>query len=159
MRKAATLAIVLLCSARAAAQPTVIPRLSRAPHDAARTFQIARNYLADPSHGLFTIVRADPKNHLLTATRHNIDTQTWSEWAYCKVSTEQMLDTLEDGAVTLEVRIKDAGNSSDVALVAEFKGTYGLGASETTTQCISTGALENRVFEALGAPSEGNSQP
>jgi hypothetical protein len=68
-----------------------------------------------------------------------------------------MLDTLEDGAVTLTVTIKEAGSSNDVAVAAVFKGTYGLGGSETTTQCISTGTLENRLFAALGAPAQGNS--
>src|SRR2546421_5529003 len=138
MRRYALLAFLLLWSSNLAAQPTVIPRISRAPHGADRTYEIARSYLSDPPHGLFIIVSADRSRHTLTATRHNIDTQTWGEWAYCRVSPEQMLDTLENGAATLNLTIKDAGSSSDVAVTADFKGTYGLGGSQTTTECIST---------------------
>jgi hypothetical protein len=155
MRRYALFALILFWSTNLAAQPTVIPRISRAPHDADRTYDIAKNYLSDPSHGLFTIVSADPRRHTLTATRHNIDTQTWGEWAYCKVSPEQLLDTLDDGAVTLTVSIQDEGSSSDVTATAKFTGTYGLGGSQTTTECVSTGALENRLFEAVGAPPQG----
>src|SRR6266446_9937871 len=49
--------IVAVWCSTAAAQPTVIPRLSRAPQDAEQTFRIVQNYLSDPAHGLFTVVR------------------------------------------------------------------------------------------------------
>jgi hypothetical protein len=148
--------IVAVWCSTAAAQPTVIPRLSRAPQDAERTFRIVQNYLSDPAHGLFTVVRADHATHTIVAERHSIDTQNWGEWAYCKLGPEQMLDTLENGAVTLTVKIKDAsGGASDLSVTADFKGTYGLGGSEVTAQCVSKGVLENRIIQAAGAAPEG----
>ncbi len=153
----ALLLTILICwCSTAAAQPAVIPRLSRAPHDARRTYEMVRNYLSNPSNGPFTVVRADPATHTVVATRNGIDTQHWGEWAYCKLGPEHMLDALKDGAVTLTVKIKPAGrHSSEMTVTADLKGTYGLGSSETTAQCISKGELENRILEAAGAAPQG----
>jgi hypothetical protein len=93
----------------------------------------------------------------MVAKRSGIDTQNWSEWAYCKLAPQQMLDTLEDGTVTLTVKIgTGGGNFSNVNVTADFKGTYGLAGSETTAQCVSKGVLENRILEAVGAKPQAS---
>jgi hypothetical protein len=68
-----------------------------------------------------------------------------------------MLDTLQDGAVTMTVHVTPrSAHSSEVTVAADFKGTYRLGSSETTAQCVSTGQLENRVLEAAGAAPQAS---
>jgi hypothetical protein len=144
--------MLIAWSTVAAGQPTVIPRLGTAPHDARQTYEMARDYLSKPSNGLFTIVRADPATCTVVAKRDRIDIRHWGEWAYCKLGAEQMLDTVVNGAATLTVKVTLAGRrSSDISVAAAFFGTYALGRSESTTQCISTGALEQHLLEALGA--------
>jgi hypothetical protein len=149
------LGAVLLWSASAAAQPAVIPKSGQAPRDASRTFEILRNYFSNPAH-MFTLVSADPASHRAVAKRRGIDTQEWGEWSYCKLGPEHMIDTLEDGSVIVTVKIDPAGRgASYVTVSADFEGTYGLGSSETTTQCVSKGVLENNILEAAGAAQSG----
>lgn len=144
---------VALC-ATVAAQPTIIPRLSRAPHNPSQTYALVKRYLSDPLRGgFFRIVREDSAKHLLVAERDRIDSKNWSDWAYCKLGAAQLLDKLNDGRATLTVKIAPSGTSfSDVSVTADFKGTYGLGSAETTAQCVSTGVLENQILQAVGAP-------
>ena len=109
----------VFCCSTAAAQPSLIPHLGTAPQDPARTYAIAKDYLSDPLKP-FTIVQADSARHVV-AKRSGIDTQSWSEWAYCKLGPQQMLDTLEDGTVTLTVKISPGGgNFSNVNVTADF---------------------------------------
>jgi hypothetical protein len=143
---------VIFCCSTAGAQPAIIPRVGTAPHDPARTYTIVKDYLSDPYNGLFTIARMDSARHLVVAKRSGIGSHTWSDWAYCKLGPNQMLDTLEDGTVTLTVEITPGGRKfSYVRVTADFKGTYGLAGNETTAQCISKGVLENRILQAVGA--------
>jgi hypothetical protein len=143
--------LVARCST-AVAQPAIIPRLSRAPHDPDRTYTIVKDYFAEPSNGLFKIVRADSISRIIIVQRAVIDTRNWGEWAYRKLGPEHMLDTLENGTVTLTVKIsRDGHNTSNVSIAADFKGTYGLAGAETTVQCVPKGVLENRVLQAVGA--------
>jgi hypothetical protein len=129
---------VALCST-VAAQPTIIPRHGRAPHKPAQTYKLVQGYLSDPLRGgFFRIVHGDSERHLLVAERDRIDSQNWSDWAYCKLGTAQLLDKLKNGTAKLTVKIAPSGRSfSEVSVTADFSGTYGLGGSETTAQCVS----------------------
>jgi hypothetical protein len=142
---------VLLCST-VAAQPTIIPRLGRAPHKPEQTYELLKGYLSDPLRGgLFRIVRGNSAK-LLVAERDGIDTKNWTDWAYCKLGVAQLLYKLRDGRATVTMQIAPSGRSfSEVSVTADFKGTYGLGNSETIAQCVSKGVLENRILQALGA--------
>lgn len=146
---------VILCST-VAAQPTIIPRLGRAPHKPAQAYALLKGYLADPLRGgFFRIVRGNSASGLLVAERDRIDDKNWSDWAYCKLGTAQLLYKLRDGRATITVKIVPSGGSfSDISVTADFKGTYGLGSSETTAQCVSKGVLENRILQAVGAPPQ-----
>jgi hypothetical protein len=150
------LGAVLLWFASAAAQPAVIPQSGQARRDASRTFEILKHYFSDPARNMFTLVSADPASHRIVAKRSGIDTQTWGEWSYCKLNPEHMIDTLEDGSVMVTVKIDPAGrDASYVEVTADFEGTYGLGSSETTTQCVSKDVLENNILQAAGAAQSG----
>jgi hypothetical protein len=152
-----SIVIVALCPALAAAQPAIIPRLATAPHDAAQTYRLAKDYLSDPMGGSCTIVRADFGSRTLIAERSGIDTEDWNDWTYCKLSPDQMLDTLNNGKVRLTVKIQPAGkDSSNVAVTADFNGTYGFAERQTTVQCVSKGRFENGVLQAVGAPAEAS---
>ncbi|MBV8772521.1 MAG: Ig-like domain repeat protein [Deltaproteobacteria bacterium] len=155
-RYAGFIFIIALCGSPASAQPTFIPRRATAPHDAAKAYLIAKDYL-DPMGGSCTIVRADPASHTLIAERSGIEPKDWDDWSYCKLSPDQMLDTLNNGKVKLTVSLDPAGkHSSNVAVTADFNGTYGFAGRQTTVQCVSKGGLENRVLQAVGAQPQGN---
>jgi hypothetical protein len=143
---------VVLCST-VAAQPTIIPRLGRAPHKPAQAYELLEGYLSDPLRGgFFRIVRGNSAKGLLVAERDRIDDKNWADWSYCKLGAGHLLDKLKDGRATVTVKIAPSGRSfSDVRVTADFKGTYGLGSSETTAQCVSKGVLENQILHAIGA--------
>jgi hypothetical protein len=151
------LSVAILWSAPASAQPTSIPQVGQAPRDATETFRRVRHYFSDPSlNGLFKLASADDAAHTIVAKRSGIDTQTWSEWAYCKLGPEHMLDTLQDSSATVKVKVEPSDRqSSYVTVRGYFEATYGLGASSSTTQCVSKGVLEKNVLLAAGATTSG----
>jgi hypothetical protein len=151
------LGVLILWSACAAAQPASIPQIGQAPHDAAETFRRVRHYFSEPSlSGLFKLVSADEASHTIVAKRGGIDTQTWSEWAYCKLGPEHLLDTLQESSATVKVKVEPSDRqSSYVTVRGYFEATYGLGASSSTTQCVSKGVLEKNVLSAAGATASG----
>jgi hypothetical protein len=152
---ALTLAAASWCSL-AMAQPAMIPRMALAPHDSRQTFNMLKQYFSDTSLNLFQLVRADEATKTIVAKRAGIDSQTWNQWTYCSLGPEHLLDTLRDGSVTLNLKIEGSGaKSSYVTVTADFEGTYGLGSSVSTTQCISNGVLENSVLTAVGASPSG----
>lgn len=144
---------LLSLAARATAQPATIPRMGTAPHSPSRTYDLVRNYLSEPLGADMKIVSEDPHSHTIVAKRGDINTQTWGEWAYCKLGPSHLLDTLADGSVTVTVNVGPAANNSSfVKVAADFEGTYQLGSSETTTRCVSKGALEDEILRAAGVP-------
>ena len=143
--------LLLLSFSRAWAQPAAVPRMAQVPRDSAQTFAALKQYFSSPASNLFHLVSADPGTGTIVAKRDNIDSQTWGEWAYCKLSPMHLLDTLQDGAATVNVKVEPSGNSSFVTVNADFEGTYGLADSSDTTQCISNGVLEKDILAAVGA--------
>jgi hypothetical protein len=145
----------VFCSSSARAQPAIIPRLATVPQVPRRTFERVKDYFSNPENGNFTILRADSGHLMVVARRNGIDSQSWNDWTFCKLPPDQMLDALEDGTVTLTVRIDGAGdNSSYVSVVANFKGTNELAGKQNTSQCVSKGILENQILKALGGAPE-----
>lgn len=145
-------ALMILLPVLAFAQPAIIPHSSDAPQDATATYELLRNYLSDSAHTSFKLVSKDPSTHTLVAKRSGIDTQTWNQWAYCKLGPEHMLDTLTDGSVTVTVKVRPTPTrGSFVTVSADFEATYALGSSESTNQCISNGVLENDLLRVVGA--------
>ena len=143
--------LLLLWPVFAMAQPALVPRMAQSPQEPASAYEKLRNYLADTTRSSFKLVSADPVTRTIVAKRDAIDTQTWGEWAYCKVGPEHLLDTLEDGAVTVTVKIEpSAKQGSFVSISADFEATYALGSSESTIQCISNGIVENELLKIAG---------
>lgn len=142
---------LFVCTPCADAQPTVIPRVASAPYSATHTFDVLRRYLSEPVNG-FKIVSEDAAAHKIVAKRADIDTETWNQWAYCKVSPTHLLDTIQGNSATVTVSIEPSGKSSSAVKVsADLTASYALGSNETTAQCVSNGALENQIFAAAGA--------
>ena len=143
---------LLLWAAVASAQPAVIPRMAQAPHDAAQTFATLKRYFSDPSLSLFTLQSADDRARTLVAKRSGIDLQSWGQWAYCSLDPSHLLDSLRDAAVTLNIKVEASGKSASyVTVAADFEGTYGIGSSESTSQCVSKGVLEQNILAVAGA--------
>lgn len=141
----------LLWAATAVAQPAIIPRIGRAPHPAPETYIILKNYFADTAVSGFTLVSADPKTRTLVAKRTGIDSATWRQWAYCKMDPSHLIDSMQQAAATVNVKVDPSGNrNSYVRVNADLEGTYSLGSSATTRQCISNGVLENNILAAAG---------
>jgi len=147
----------ILWSGLAVAQPAVIPRIGQAPHSAGETFRKLKGYFSDEAASQFHLLSADSKSGIIVAKRSGIDTRTWSEWAFCKMSPSHLLDSLDDGSVTLRIKVDRSGkHSSYVRVDADFEGTYGgLGSNQNTQQCVSNGVLEQNILATAGAAPSG----
>lgn len=168
MKRLSTLALfaaaLAFCCAAAGAQTAAAPA---APPPAAPSSIAHRGQLmgqpntlfdqvkADFSGGRFgpyVIVSTDPPTRAVVARRSNIDSASWTRWAYCRMGPLDLLDILRDGSVTLTVRLEPATKWRTWAVVkADFTGTYAIGDQVKQTQCISTGVLEEDILHGLGA--------
>ena len=103
----------------------------------------------------FKLVKADARSRTIIATRNGIDVGTWSQWAYCKMSPAHLMDSLDNGGVTVKIRVEGVGrHTSYVHVDADFEGTYqSLGATRTAQQCVSKGVLEQNILATAGRPS------
>ena len=153
---AALASAVLLWSAMAMGQPAVIPRIGQAPQSPRATFDKLKNYFSDTAASQFRLITADARTGTIVAQRSGFDDRSWSEYAYCKMSPGHLLDSLDEGDVTVHVKVQSAGrDSSYIQVDADFEGHYGgLGAS-ATTQCVSLGLLERDILVAAGASQPG----
>ena len=144
---------LILWSGLSLAQPAVIPRIGQASQSASETFSKLRGYFSDEAASQFKLVKADPHTRTIVATRNGIDAASWAEWAYCKMSPAHLLDSFDDGAVTVKIKVESAGrHNSYVHVDADFEGTYqSLGATQTAQQCVSKGVLEQNILTAGGA--------
>ena len=151
-RIALALGALLFWSGLAVAQPASIPHSGQAPGTTSETYRRLKRYFADAATSQFQLVSASEKTRTLVVKRDGIDTENWNAWAYCKLGPEHLLDTLQDGAVTVKIKIEPSPrHASFVTVVADFEGTYGLGNSQSNLQCISKGVLENNILAAAGA--------
>ncbi len=154
---AAAAMIIVLWSGLTLAQPAVIPRIGQAPRSESETFHKLQGYFSDQAASQFKLVKADSRIRTIVATRNGIDTATWSEWAYCKMSPTHLMDSLNDGAVTLKIKVEGVGrHTSYVHVDADFEGTYkSLGATPTSQPCVSKGVLEQNILATAGASNPG----
>jgi hypothetical protein len=154
-RIALALGALLFWYGSAAAQPASIPYRGHAPGSTSETYHRLKRYFSDAATSQFQLVSADERARTMVVKRDGIDVETWNAWAYCKLSPEHLLDTLRDAATTVNVKIEPSPHhTSFVVVKADFEATYGLGSSQTTTQCISKGVLENNILVAAGAKPE-----
>jgi hypothetical protein len=155
----AAVMIIILWSGITLAQPTVIPRIGQAPRSASETYKKLLAYFSDEGASQFKLVKADPRTRTIVARRDGIDTATWTKWAYCKMSPTHLLDSLEDGAATVKVKVKVEGvgrRTSYVHVDADFDGKYkSLDGTETAHRCVSNGVLEQNILGTAGASQSG----
>jgi hypothetical protein len=148
---------ITLCAALAYAQPAVIPRIGRASHDATATYRMLKRYFADPTLSQFRLISADAAKRTIVARRPGIDSATWTKWAYCKVSTTELIYSLANATATVRVKVDPAGpHSSEVRVTADLEGTYKLGSNQTSLHCISNGVLEQSILATAGVPASAN---
>ena len=154
---AALVSAALLWSAAALGQPAVIPRIGTASQSSRVTFHKLKGYFSDMAASQFRLISADARTGTIVAQRSGFDDRSWSEYAYCKMGPGHLLDSLDNGAVTVKVKVEGVGRRSSYVIVdAEFEGRYGgLGSSETTEQCVSQGLIERNILAAAGATPPG----
>jgi hypothetical protein len=73
------------------------------------------------------------------------------------MSPTHLMDSLNDGAVTLKIKVEGVGrHTSYVHVDADFEGTYkSLGATQTAQPCVSKGVLEQNILATAGASNPG----
>jgi hypothetical protein len=134
-----------------------VPRSAEIARPTEQVFRALKNYFADSGTHRFELVSADQATGKIVARRHGIDDNTWRELAYCEVPAINILDTLQDGTVTVHVRLKpDRPNRTYVTVTADFKGYYALGNAQHTVNCQSKGVLEKDILASAG-PSQPES--
>src|SRR5258708_17973287 len=88
-----------------AQQSSIIPRHGVAPYDVATTYARVKNYFAQPSNNLYHVVGDNPTSRTLLVKRSRIDTETWSSWVACNVTTAHLLATLDESVAAITVNI------------------------------------------------------
>ncbi len=142
-------ALLAIGSGVPAQESKLLPRSAEIARPTEQVFRALKNYFADSGMPRFELISADQAAGIIVAGRHGIDDNTWREWAYCELPAINMLDTLKDGAVTVNVRLKrDQPNRTYVTVTADFKGNYALGNAEHTVSCQSKGVLEKNILAA-----------
>jgi putative hemolysin len=130
--------------------PRLIPKSATVSRSQRAVFASLRNYLTTP--GPCTLQRADEKTGTLVARCQAPDTQTWNRWAYCKVGTMNLLDTLQSSSAIATIKVaRSARNSSFVTVTADLNAVYAFSSQTNDVACISNGALENQLMTAAGA--------
>lgn len=133
-------------------QPRIIPRSQHIDRPIEQVYGTLKNYFADQSLSLFHLQSADPKTDTLVATRSGIDDQHWRQWAFCPASGVHMLFQLQDGSVTVTVKLQKSGkNGTFASVTADFQGDYALGANEQKLACTSKDALEDEILTVAAA--------
>jgi hypothetical protein len=146
-------------SALAVEQPRIVARSERINRPIEQVFGTLKEYFADSSLSMFKLVRVNNLTWTLVATRSDIDDETWTNWAFCKAPPIAMIYKLQQGDVTVTVKLERSGNDATFATVtADFKATYALGANEQDIDCISKGAVEQEILTVAkgGAAKTGS---
>jgi hypothetical protein len=123
-----------------------------------RVYASIANYFAPDSPRDFRIVSVTRHRSKaeFVATHIVHDKVKWSAWTYCKVPATQLFDALQQGNVTVRVKVeRDGADHTYVTVSAEFQGVYQFAGNSSTTQCTSQGTLEKDILSAAGAsPSD-----
>ncbi len=132
--------------------PRIVPRMQEVRKPIDEVFEALRKYFTDSSLSHFQLVSADKKTHTLVAKQSAIDDESWRSWAFCQTGPVQMIYKLEDGTVTVKVKLeKSTRHSTFVTVTADFQGTYGLGANQNKVDCTSKFVLEDSILAVAGA--------
>lgn len=150
----AMLFLATLTPALAIEPPRLVPRMNRVPKPIDEVFARLKKYFTDAPLSHFQLVSADERTHTLVAKESGLDSASWTNWAFCETGPVQMIYKLEDGTVTVTVKLEKTTKQSTFASVsADFEGTYRLGANENKVACVSKFVLEDSILSAAGASS------
>jgi len=142
----------ILAPASAIETPRIVPRMQEIQKPADEVFATVKKYFTDSSLSRFRLVTEDKKKRTLVAKQSDVDPESWSKWAFCESGPVQMLYKLQDGTVTVTVKLEKSLRHSTFATVsADFQGTYGLGANQNKVACTSKFVLEDNILAAAGA--------
>ena len=146
-----SLLLLILASAYAIDTPRIVPRIQEIPKPVGEAFANLKKYFTDASSH-FELVRADERTHTLVAKQTTTDDLTWRRWAFCETGPVEMIYKLQDGTVTVTVKLEKSPPHSTLATVsADFQGRYALGGNQTTVACTSKFVLEDSILAAAGA--------
>jgi hypothetical protein len=154
--RAASIVILLLfftlVPAFAIDTPRIVPRIQEVQRPVGEVFHTIKKYFTDASLSHFELVSADERHHTLVAKQTALDDLTWRTWAFCETGPVQMIYKLEDGTVTVTVKLSKTTPHSTLADVsADFQGRYALAGNQSTVDCKSKFALEDQILAAAGA--------
>ena len=142
----------ILAPAFAVEAPRIIPRMQEVQKPVDEVFATVRKYFTDPQLSRFQLVNADNATHTLVARQSGIDDESWGKWAFCQAGPVQMIYRLQDGTVTVTVKLEKATrHSTFVTVSADFQGTYGLGTNQNKMACASKFALKDNLLGVAGA--------
>ena len=145
------LLLFILASAYAIETPRIVPRVQEVPKPVGEVFATLKRYFNDASSH-FVLVSADNRTHTLVAKQTATDDLTWRHWAFCETGPVQMIYKLQDGTVTVTVKLEKTTPHSTLASVsADFQGRYALGGNQSTVACTSKFVLEDSILAAAGA--------
>jgi hypothetical protein len=146
------LTVSIVAPAFAIEAPRIVPRMHEIQKPVDEVFDTVKKYFSDSSLSHFQLVSADKAKHILVAKQSGIDDESWRKWAYCETGPVQMIYKLQDGTVTVTVKLEQSTRHSTFASVtADFQGTYGLGANQNKVACTSKFVLEDNILAAAGA--------
>jgi len=147
----APLLLFILASAYAIETPRIVPRVQEIPKPVGEVFVTLKKYFNDASSH-FELVRADERSHTIVAKQTATDDLTWRHWAFCETGPVQMIYKLQDGTVTVTVKLEKSTRHSTLATVsADFQGRYALAGNQSTVACTSKFVLEDSILAAAGA--------
>ncbi|MGZ3919569.1 MAG: hypothetical protein ACXVC7_04725, partial [Bacteroidia bacterium] len=146
------LLLFILAPAFAIDTPRIVPRVQEIQKPAGEVFFTLKKYFTDASLSHFELLSADERTHTLVAKQTALDDLTWRNWAFCETGPVQMIYKLQDGTVTVTVKLEKSPPHSTLDTVsADFQGRYALGGNQTTVACTSKFVLEDSILAAAGA--------
>jgi hypothetical protein len=132
--------------------PLQITHHGTSPIPAGRLYRALKNQFAGGQLGPWQVITSDRKTRTLVVRRNYIDSENWSNWAYCKVGPLDMLDSLRDGYVTMAIKLEPARGVTYTSTTADFEGIYGLTSTGgQVIPCISRGVLEDQALATIAA--------
>ncbi len=151
-----SLACAGLVLTAAAGWPQPLGRSAEVRRPLSEVDQLMREYFSPDSMHDFHIVSQNRNKAKaeIVARRTVRDKLKWTELAYCKVPAMQMLDTLQEGTITVRVKLeRESPGRTYVTVVPVFEGVYEFAGNTNTRQCASNGVLEKEILRAAGAPA------
>lgn len=148
----APLLLFIVTPAFAIESPRIVPRMNEIQKPAGEVFATLKKYFTDSSLSQFQLVSADARTHTLVAKQTTTDDLSWRHWAFCETGPVQMIYKLQDGTVTVTVKLEKSTPHSTLASVsADFQGRYALGGNQNQVACTSKFVLEDSILAAAGA--------